>query len=397
MTKPTIIVIGSADVIKLSLIRSLGELGYKLISIHLGRKLIIKPLDYYSKYISSYYFVNRSNLIDFLVQNCVDVDCKPVLFPLDDASVYIIDKAHHILEKHFYYAHVNHKEGGIVELMNKSIQKAIAAESGLIVAKGWRIPYTDGEYIIPEGIEYPCFVKGELSYGGNKSLQRKCNNYNELRKLLDESLSSCKIPFIAEEFLPIKKNIGIIGVFDGVNCIMAAKAELLVMGKGMSNGVSMFGKVSQLRDLILLKKIEAMLKEMHYTGIFNLDFVESRGELYFLEMNYRYAAYGYGLKSAGLNLPNLFVKSMYDNKTENIHLTMDKDLFYFNEKVGLHNVLERFISWSEYKLLEKKADVLLVRSKDDSKPYRMFFLSICQRIMIKRLSVIYRKYFHRHI
>ena len=74
MKNPNIIVIGSADVIKLGLIRSLGELGYKVISIHIckGRTLKIKPLDYYSRYVSSYYFSNGNNLIDLLINKCTD-------------------------------------------------------------------------------------------------------------------------------------------------------------------------------------------------------------------------------------------------------------------------------------------------------------------------------------
>ena len=399
MNKPTIIVIGSGDVIKLSIIRSFGELGYKVVSIHLGRKQnsIIKPLDYYSKYVSSYYFINKSNLIDFLVQNCKDVKCKPILFPLDDSSVYIIDQAHHKLEKYFLYAHVNHKESGILELMDKNIQKAKALEAGLKVAKGWNIPYVNGDYIIPKEIEYPCFVKAALSYGGGKSLQRKCNNYNELRKLLDESKSSSNISFIAEEFLPVDKEIGFMGISDENKCIVPVMIEKTEIGQGTSNGVTMQGKIVFIHETDpIVQSIMTFLKNIRYVGISNFDFIESKGNLYFLEINFRYAAYGYGISSAGLNLSNLFVESICGKKMESVNISTNKELLIFNEKIGLYNFLEKFITWSKYKTLEKKSDILLVKCKDDPKPYKMFYLSVGMNFVMKCLTVMYHKFFLRH-
>lgn len=397
MKRPTVIVIGSSDVIKLSLIRSFGELGYKVISIHLGngRKAIIKPLDYYSKYVCTYHFVTKSNLIDFLVKNCTDNDCKPVLFPLDDGSVYTIDQAHHLLEKHFYYANINHKEGGIVKLMDKSIQKAKASEAGLNVAKGWKIPYVNGGYIIPHEIEYPCFVKGELSYGGSKTLQRKCDNYEELLKLLDESSSTSKISLIAEEFLPVDKEIGIMGVSNENACIVPVMVEKTEIGQGTSNGVTMQGRIVFTHETDkIIQSIKAFLKNIQYNGVSNFDFIESKGKLFFLEINFRYAAYGYGASSAGLNLTNMFVESFYEKKLGSTNPITNKELFIFNEKIGLHNVLERFITWSKYKSLKRDSDCLLVKSKEDPKPYRMFFISVGQRYVRRLLRNVYYKLFH---
>ena len=390
MKKPTIIVIGSADVIKLGLIRSLGGLEYKIISIHLGkgRKLKIKPLDYYSRYVSSYYFSNRNNLIDLLIDKCTEDNCKPVLFPLDDNSVYIIDQAHHVLEKHFLYAHINHKERGIVEMMNKSVQKQRAAEAGLNVAKGWKIPCNNGDYVIPTYIEYPCFVKGELGYEGGKKLQKVCSNYDELRRLLDESLKSDRISFIAEEYLPVDKEIGFMGVSDENYSIIPAMIEKTSIGKGTTNGVTMGGRMKFMHESDnIIRSIKTFLKSIQYVGISNFDFIESNGKLYFLEVNFRYAAYGYGISSAGLNLPNLFVRSLYGDKLDNNYPNTDKELVFFNEKIGRLNVLEHFISWSQYKSMERESDYLMIRDRKDPKPFIMFVVRMGLKFLKKKLHL----------
>ena len=87
--KPTIIIIGSADVIKLGLIRSFGESGYKIVSIHVSgkNKFKMKPLDYYSKYVSAYYFTKAKDLIDLLIDKCRDDVQKPILMPLADSII----------------------------------------------------------------------------------------------------------------------------------------------------------------------------------------------------------------------------------------------------------------------------------------------------------------------
>lgn len=388
MKKPTIIVIGSADAIKLGLIRTLGEIDCKVISIHLGKvgSHMIKPIDYYSKHVSSYFFSDRSHLIDLLIQHCTDDKSKPVLFPLDDSSVYLIDKAHHVLEKHFLYANIGKKECGIVELMNKSIQKEKAEEAGLNVAKGWEIPFCDGDYVIPNDIEFPCFVKGELGYEGGKSLQRLCCNYDELRNLLDESLNSNRISFIAEEYLPIDKEIGFMCVSDGNNCIGPAMIEKSEIGKGTTNGVTMGGRMKFLPETDhVAQSIKLFLKNIQYAGISNFDFIESKGKLYFLEINFRYAAYGYGVGSLGVNFPSITVKSLSGEKIESVPISTEKDVFFLNEKIGLYNVLERFISWSKYTKMKKKSDILLVKCKSDPRPYRMFLIAMGLRFIKKKL------------
>lgn len=388
MKKPTIVVIGRADVIKLGLIRSLGELGYKVISIHLGRGRggKINPLDYYCKYVSSYYFSNENKLIDLLISKCIDDNCKSVLFPLDDRSVYLIDQAHHILEKDFLYAHINHKECGIIELMNKSIQKDKAVEAGLYVPKGWKIPFVNGNYIIPKDIEYPCFVKGELGYEGGKKLQMICSNYAELRKLLDENLNTNRISFIAEEYLPVDKEIGFMGVSDENGCIVPVMIEKTIIGKGSTNGVTMGGRIIFMHETDnIVQSIKTFLRNIHYVGIYNFDFIESKGKMYFLEINFRYAAYGYAISSAGLNMPYLFVRSICGYKLSSNHLNTDKDLLFFNEKIGYLNVLENFITWSQYKTMSKTSDYLMVKCKEDPKPYRMFILKMVVKYIKKKL------------
>ena len=376
--KQTAIVIGKADGIKLGLIRSLGEYGCNVISIHIvtSSKVRVKPIDYYSKYVSHYYFSTADDLIPLLVEKCSGGSCKPVLFPLDDKSVYMIDEAYNQLKVLFLIANVGHRERGIISLMDKFKQKELARKAGLKVAKGWIVPYTNGDFEIPEDIEYPCFVKGNLSYIVDKSNQKKCNNSEDLSYLLKKARVNSPYPLIVEEYIPAENEVGFIGVTANNECIIPAKVVKTSVGKGTANGVTMCSKITPLSpDCNLVKSLKTFLLSMDYTGISNLDFIEYNGNLYFLEANFRYAAFGFAYQNAGVNLPALCVSMMTGTSSDNLSTVMDRDVSYFNEKIAITGVIEKNMSWKRYFELSKSSDCRLIASSDDPSPYRHFMLN----------------------
>ena len=275
--------------------------------------------------------------------------------------------------------------------MNKHLLKAKAREVGLKVADGWPIFFEDGEFILPKDIKYPCFLKGLNSFYASKGIQCRCDNEKELIQYLEICKKKYPHPVYAEEYIPIEKDLGVIGISDGNNSIIPAKAELQEMGKGSSNGVSMLGKVSSLKDDVLLKQIKALMKDIHYIGIFNIDFVESQGQLYFVELNFRFAAYGYSVFCAGCNIPALFVNILNNNENKHLQDSIDNSCYYINEKIAIVNLFENNIRLKKYRALIKKADCTMVRDKKDPKPFRLFYISAIQGHIVRFLKSIYKK------
>mgnify|MGYP003571379902 CR=1 FL=1 len=392
--KPTIIVIGSSDVIKLGLIRSFGESGYKIISIHAvgTNKFKMKPLDYYSKYIRNYYFVKTTNLIDLLIDKCTDEVQKPILLPLSDNIVYLIDQSLSKLSKFFVIPSINGQEGGITRLMNKILQKKIATEVGLNVPKTWEIPFVDGTFIIPKDIEYPCFVKGAISYKSKKKYQKKCNNSQELNDLLSLCKQVREYDLCVEEYLDIDKEVGIMAISSITGCVTPTIVNLLDMGKGSTNGVSMRGEICSMDNLPeLTKAISSFLAKLCFTGICNLDFIESEGKIYFVEVNFRYAAYGYAIFKSGVSLPEMIVNSLHGNAFGQSGMMSDRHKTYFNEKIGLINVVERSITYKKYREMTNHADILMIEDSSDPKPHKMMRVLIINYMMncvIRKIKAI---------
>jgi len=380
--KPTVILVGNPEIIKLGLIRSLGEDGFNIINVYLSnhkwRDLFRrKPIDYFSRYVSAFYLVNRKDLIDFLIKKISKRGHKSVILTVDDSTTFLLDKSYNQLKEYFLLANINQQEEGIIHSMDKYSQKLQAQKIGLNVAKGWVIPFIGGEYQIPQDLEYPCFIKGRYSYHNSKRIQQKCNDELELRSLLDTCQQLYPYDLIAEEYIPVDKEFGIIGACWDGQCVFPAIVEFLVMGNGSSNGVSMFGSVDSLdKNQQLSHQIHLFLLGLHYTGICNMDFIESQGKLFFVELNFRFASYGYAVNKAGINIPILYVNTLLKlDVAKLINIQVKKKYFYFNEKIGIRNVQEKYISQEQYNLLDKRADFCMVKSTQDLKPYIFFILT----------------------
>lgn len=376
--KPTIIVIGSADVIKLGLIRSFGESGYKVVSIHIvgANKFKMKPLDYYSKYVSAYYFTKATDLVDLLIDKCRDDEQKPILMPLTDSMVYLIDQSLSKLSKYFIFPNINLQEGGITRLMNKVLQKKIAAEAGLNVPKTWEIPFDKGDFVIPDDIEYPCFVKGALNYKSKKQYQRKCSNLHELKDLLAICKRAGFYDLCAEEYLHIDKEVGVIAFSSQTECAIPAIVEFLEMGKSPKGGISMRGKICPINNIVLIQAIKSFLAKTCYTGICNFDFIISKEKYYFVEVNFRYAAYGYGIFKSGVKVPEMIVCSLLGGDLGKYYTILNGNKTYFNEKVGLIDVMDGSITCKKYLEIKKQTDILMIADSLDPKPHNMLWTQI---------------------
>lgn len=395
--KPTIIVIGSADIIKLGLIRSFGESGYKVISVQIAgaNKLKMRPLDYYSKYISAYYFTKAANLVDLLIGKCRDDEHKPILMPLTDSMVYLIDQSLSKLSKYFIFPNVNLQEGGITRLLNKVLQKKIAAESGLNVPKTWEISFVDGDFVIPEDIEYPCFVKGALSYKSKKQYQKKCNSFQELNHLLTLCKRAGVYDLCAEEYLDIDKEVGVIAFSSQTECAIPAIVEFLEMGRNPKGGISMRGQICPANNRELIQAIKLFLTKTCYVGICNLDFIVSRGKYYFVEVNFRYAAYGYGIFKSGVKVPDMIVCSLLGGDLGKFDTLPNSNKTFFNEKVGLIDVMDGSITFKKYKEKRKQSDILMIADPSDSKPHNMLWTLIVNRVLMHVSSMIKKVIPHR--
>ena len=378
MTKgKSIIIIGSNPMTRLSLIRSIGEVTHCDITVvdmvHEIPKKDIKPVDCYSIYVKRLLRAKKydaDGLSKLLLDQCTNNDDKPLILSVDDDSAYLIDSSLDKLREHFHFAHINNKQGEIGRLMNKQVQKQLAVQAGFNVTKSWVVEHHDGHYVLPKGITYPCYLKGLLCYHTMKSNQGRFDTEEDLARALNKLGRSSKHPLMVEEFIETEKDLGIMGFCDGTHCVVPAIVDLLESGRGAHKGVSAFGMVrKEKKGEGLAEKVGNLAKFIGLFGLFNVDLAISKGKVFFIELNLRYAAYGYAINKAGVNLPSMMVKSVYSDVSEMPVPTIQRECSYINEKVALDDVAFGLRSMKDFRSLQQKADVALMNEPTDDTPY----------------------------
>lgn len=394
-----VIILGSNPMTRLSLIRSVGEAMDCEITVvamvfSLPKSWERKPVDIQSKYVGRLLYAEKYNadsLCDLLLRECADKDRKPFLLSTDDDSAFQIDTILDRLRPHFHCANIRNKQGLLSQLMNKQLQKQKAYEHGFRVTNSWILENKDGHYLIPDEVTYPCYLKGLMSHRTRKDYQMRLDSKEQLEESLSRLSENYSFPMMAEEYLEVEKEYGVIGFCDGRECVIPGVAELLDSGHGYHKGVSAFGRIRKERaDGTITSKAMDLIQSIGLFGLFNMDLAEINGEVYFIELNLRFAAYGYAFTKSGINLPALLIRSIEGDVIHGQNHSLNSGRTYVNEKVVLDDVVDGYRSIKEFKQLKANADISLMESPDDNKPYKAFVRGAMLQYVKQRIKNVLR-------
>ena len=405
--KNKVVIIGQGFTGRLSIVRSVAEMGCDITLIVLtnrnktnGDLKQVKPIDAYSKYVNRTLYCeayNKEMLIDLLLTKCVDPDQKVFIFPDNDFSAAAIDLSLNVLKDHFYCPNINWEQGAVLDWMDKVRQKQLAQDIGLNVAKSSIIEMNDGKYVIPENIEYPCFVKPLMSLIGAKLGLKKCNNRNELENHLTQLPTLNKryrnIKLLVEDFKKIDKEFAVLGFSDGHEVVIPGIIEIIHLAHGTHLGVAVQGKVYPVEDDDLIEKFRKIINKIGFAGIFDIDYYESAGRIYFGEINLRFGGSGYAYTKTGVNLPVMMMKSFLGESIEGMNMSVTRSSVFFNERMAMDDWLHGYISKKDFNIIRKESDIHFVNDNNDTAPQRAFEKEIKKqklRMVFKRL---YRKLF----
>ena len=371
--KQKVIVIGRNYTSRLGMIRAVGLAGYDVAVIKTNRYPILEDIDAYSKYVKEYYYAkepNRDELISVIL-SLKSEKGKTILIPVDDFAASTIDENIDLLKADFLFPNIRMEQGAVNRLMDKNYQKLLARQAGLNVAEGWVVNIENHQYTLPNDIKYPVFPKPQISFKGNKSCMRKCNNERELRNVLDNVAKVRDCPMLLEQYSEITKEYALLGFSDGKEVIIPAMIQMLESGSGGHHGVTLKGKIFNPDDFVFINQLKQFMQSLHFCGLFDIDAYESNGKLYFNELNLRFGASGYAMTNSGINLPDCFIKHL-TGRGQTTEIYKVNEAVFVNEKVAYDDFYNGFISLSKYKKYLKDGNFGFIKSDDDPKPYNMF-------------------------
>lgn len=361
----------------LSVVRSLGAAGYTVDLVSScpkeGDSFIASSSKYVRHSCESVYRTVKQSDDPKLIENLLAYKGSAeelILLPTDDYTASFIDRNRAELDETFVMPFAREP---IYELMNKSVQSQKARSAGLNVPLEWVVSL-DGDIHIPDDMVYPCFVKPMESFSGFKGEMKRCGSYEELSEhlsFLQSRMSGRSI--LVQEFLNIEGEYDVQGICSGKQVIIPAVIKKTGIAK-LERGVTMSGVMEPIDALgDTYRRIVDFLKEMDYTGMFDLELNLVGNEFYFGELNLRSGGPNFAYYLNGVNLPDLCVRALIGETIVESHTRINeygKSFVY--EKVVWKEYLKGYLGENEKNRILTEADYKLIGSSDDAEPIRLF-------------------------
>lgn len=390
-----VVIIGHSFSSRLSIIRSVAQIGCEVVVVVMtGLKRDMKtlnkkkPIDCYSKYVSSVHYCWRKDkeaFIRLLLEHCTDPNQKVVLIPDSDDTVVAIDNNRERLKEYFCFPHIlSHSMGDVQYWMDKTHQKSLAKELGLNVTEGRIIDIENGCYSIPEDLKYPCFSKPLATMNGGKGGMRQCRNALELAEALDFIIQyrCATVKVLVEDYKEINEEYAVLGFSDGENVCIPGVLKF-ISESGKNKGIARQGMVMPIGDMQpLVDVFKQLVLKIGFVGVFDIDFYESDGVFYFCEINLRFGGSGYAITKMGVNLPAMMVKYMTASDVSNMDKTITGTAIYANERMCLDDWYNGYISFKEYKETLSTADIRFVPDATDPIPEKKYEQEV-RRLFLK--------------
>ena len=398
---PKVVIIGHGYLSRLSLVRSVAEIGCDVTVIVMtsqfeGKQPSQKPIDCYSKYVSHYYYCVRKDkdaLVSLLLDKCADPLQKVILIPDGDDVVAAIDNNKDRLKEHFLFPHIDKEPSSMEYWMEKTHQKQLAKEIGLNVTNATIVEIKDGQYTIPSDLQYPVFPKPLATMNGGKGGMRRCDNAKELSKALDYIINtrSRNTKVMVEDYKQIETEYALLGFSDGKEVVIPGVLQFLAVSKAHP-GIALQGKVVPVNGFEeLVEKFKALVLRIGFVGVFDVDFFKSESLFYFCELNLRYGGSGYAITKMGVNLPAMMVKSFMGEPIDNMAKSIGGKAVYVNDKMCFDDWNNGKISFKDYKNYLKNSDIRFICDEHDRFPEREYMRKFRERAVVNLLKSILGK------
>ena len=403
MMRKKVVVIGHGYTSRLGIIRSLAGLDCDITVIAMvyhgfwGRLIRSeggKPIDCCSRYVKSVrycHFQDEEGLVKLLLETCVDANQKVILIPDSDFSAVVIDRNQERLKEHFLFPHIKHTPGLVEHWMDKIVQKEHAESIGLNVAKGQVVLVENQHYDFPTDIHYPCFTKALVTISGGKQFLKRCDNEEELRQVLEKVSLKFNTRVLIEEFKRIDTEYAVVGFSDGENVVIPGVIEFIV-NSSSHFGIAREGKIMPVAGFeTLLDQFKEYVRQTGFCGLFDIDFYESRGVMYFGEMNLRFGGSGYVYTVMGANLPGMLVRCLCGEDYSSLLHEVDHTATYVNERMCMDDFLHSYIDEEAYHSIINGAQIHFVMDPDDPGPQR----KLKRYLLFQRLNRLRMKLLRR--
>lgn len=372
LKKHKFIVVGGDAVNALGVIWSLGEVGIKSFILGEWEPRYNAALSK-SKYVESVDNVqSNDDIYHILMEKFGNEEYKPFVFLTREHREAFFDSHFDELKEKFYFYNA-HSQGALLQLLDKTAQCKLAFDCGI------RVP------------QYNVVEKGTLNHGVA---------YPIITKTISSDIPSWKHDMVVcyneEDLLKAYQQIEAESVI--IETFIEGVCEVDLKGFSINDGEEIFfthlktwkkkddkmGNIMYFepcQDEQLKQQLTLLIQKAHYNGIFDAEFIQDkRGDIYFLEVNWRTGMYNYNHIVEGVNLPYLWAKSTLEGHIDSTSINV-KPIKYvaFDEMSAFSNCLRHPSKLPSWLRQLRTSDILYFRNKKDPKPTRKFWINLLTR------------------
>jgi len=366
--KNKVIVIGGEHYNALGVIRSLGELGINPYFVLIANDHI-SPCSS-SKYIKETFKIESESYTDvykFLMNNFNDEEEKPILIPTGDPVEKFLDSNYNELSKKYILPNIDNRQGEILKCMDKNYQHELCEKFNVNVPNTWLIDLNN-KSDIDKKFPKKVIVKPDVSADGKKSDILILEGESAIKEGLMEFKKKDYSKVLVQEFIEYDMEYAMMGI--------ACNDIVIIPGINSNDyiypnkrGNTSYAEMFPLEEFELdVNPIINMIKNLKYTGLFEVELFKKGDKLYFNEMNFRNSANLYAYSGNNIPYIYLYINLLLNNDISEIKQKVDKHYFFCVEPAHLKNVKEGLLGFREW-ARHVKNSTKLIYNKKDKKPF----------------------------
>ena len=358
------IVVGGNHYNTLGLVRSLGEAGYMPSVLLVGDNLnLSKCFVSKSRYIAKIKGSSISDILESILE-LGNENYVYVVFPAGDKYANTIDSLRDKFPDNFILHNIDNKAGNIQYFGDKENLRLRAERFGFNTPKTWIVERNN---INKATFSYPCIIKALHSDILGKDFGIYQNEIDLNKRLCDLFQKTDKIQ--VQSFIPKEREIIFLGWSIGddvqIPCLMEKIREY-----PQKFGCTGLGKFSpETSKYFPIENLKNLIRSYNYTGLFSVEFILSKNDVYFLEINFRNDGNGYFPGFGGVNLPATFISRLKDGIGDKIDLRIDRSYQMMREFTDFD-----YMRHSDYSFIQWINDIFKTQvfqywNRKDPKPF----------------------------
>ena len=300
MGQNKVILIGGDHYNGLALVRLFGKQGLKPYGIIVGQRAdigFLKASRYWKK---SWTVKDDSEILTVLRENFAGESETPVIIPYSDGAAATIDNNLKELKDAFIVPSINGLQSRIYEMMDKGKQVSFAEQCGLQMAKSYEINLDDRNSV--KEIEYPCIGKPVVSCEGDKTDIKRIDSQVELEQYLIYLREKGYEKILLQKYVQIDAEYDIEG-FIHQNDSTYFVSEKVRTWPNIGGPTSYSFSIDNPTLNREIDKIVDYLRDIGYSGLFDVEIFRVGKEYLFNEINWRNSAVCFAASASDVYYP----------------------------------------------------------------------------------------------